>query len=142
MARPRWRQVRRFCELQGYRATRTDHHYYDKVLADGTTSGTKVSFGRDGEEVPPGLWSRVWRVQLRLRSEEEFWKGLNGQPFEYDLPPSPELPSPLPPYLDSFLRNTLHFAEERVAATSRQEAQDLLNAYFSEELRRPIDAPE
>lgn len=142
MARPKWRHVRRFCTLQGYRATQTDHYYYDKVLEDGTTSGTKVSFGRDGEEVPPGLWSRIWRLQLRLRTEDEFWRGLNGEPVEYDLSPAPEQPSALPPYLDRFLRDTLHYTEDRITATPRLEAQALLNAFFAEELRRPADAPE
>ena len=65
--------MRRFCEVQNYRATHTDHYYYDKVLPDGSTSGTKVSFGKDSEVVPPELWKRVWHRQLRLKREDDIW---------------------------------------------------------------------
>lgn len=45
MARPTWGQVRRFCAAQGDHETRTDHDYFDQALPDGSSSGTKVSFG-------------------------------------------------------------------------------------------------
>lgn len=135
MPRPRWGQVRRFCELQGYRESRTTHYFYDKVLPDGSTSGTMVSFGRDGEAVPSEMWTRVWRRQLRLRDEEDFWRGLEGGAVEYDMPPTPEPATPLPAYLTRFLRDTLHYSEERIASLSREEAQGLLNEYYAGELR-------
>ena len=112
MPRPRWGQLRRFCELQGYGETRTDHFYYEKVLSDGLTSGTKVSFGRDAETIPSQLWTRVWRRQLRLRSEEDFWSGLEGGPVRYDIPPAPDPPIPLPDCLLRFLRDILRYSEE------------------------------
>lgn len=58
---PRWGDVRRFCERQGYRESRTDHFHDVKVLTDGSTSATMVSMGVDREEVTPQLWGRVWR---------------------------------------------------------------------------------
>lgn len=134
--RPRWEQVRRFCALQAYRETRTDHYYYDKVLSDGSTSGTKVSFGKDGEEVPPGLWKRVWSLQLRLSSEDEFWKGLDGQPVQYNIPPASEPAAPLPGYLVRFLRDVLYWPEDHIAAITREQAQDLYNAYHAGTLRQ------
>ncbi len=137
MARPTWGQVRRFCTVQGYHQTRTDHDYFDKALPDGSSSGTKVSFGRDSEQLPAGLWRRVWRHQLRLKSEGDFWRGLEGAPVTYDIPPTPEPATPLPPYLARFLRDILHYTEEQIAATTRKAAQDLLNAHYASELREP-----
>lgn len=76
MPRPKWGQVREFCRNQGYIETHTDHFHYLKVLPDRSTSGTMVSFGVDGEDVPSQMWQQVWRRQLRLAAEDEFWKGL------------------------------------------------------------------
>ena len=136
MPRPRWGEVRRFCQLQGYEETRTTHYYYDKVLPDGSTSGTIVSFGRDSEIVPSQMWSMVLRRQLRLRSEQCFWRGLEGEEVEYDLPPTPAPSAPLPEYLERFLRDTLHYSDEQISAVSVSQAQDMLNAHYSRELRR------
>ncbi len=138
--RPKWGQVRAFCRVQGYRETRTDHYYYDKVLSDRSTSGTKVSFGKDADEVPPELWKRVWSLQLRLKSEGEFWKGLDGTPPEYAIPPMPQIPETLPAYLLRFLRDTLHCADDQIDLLDQEQAQDLLNAYYAGTLRQSRDA--
>lgn len=138
--RPRWGQVRRFCTAQHYRETRSDHYYYDKVLSDGSTSGTKVSFGKDSEDVPPQLWKRVWSLQLRLKSEDEFWKGLEGQQVEFALPPIPQSTAPLPDYLSRFLKDVLHYSDDQVTATTQEQAQELLNAYYSGTLRQRQDS--
>jgi len=59
------------------RPSRTDHDFYDKVLADGSTAGTKISFGvSETDLIPPSLWPRIWRRQLRLRVKSEFRQGL------------------------------------------------------------------
>jgi hypothetical protein len=111
------------------------HYFYDKILPDGPTSGTMVSFGRDGETIPSEMWSRVWRHQLRLRSEADFWQGLEGGRVDYDIPPAPEPTISLPSYLERFLRDNLHYSDEEIAATNEEQAQRLLNAYYSRELR-------
>ena len=129
--------MRRFCEVQGYQETRTDHHYHDKALPDGSSSGTKVSIGSDSLQIPIGLWTRVWRHQLRLASEEQFWRGLDGHEPKYDIPPTPEPATPLPAYLARFLSTILHYTEEQIAATSREEAQRLLNESYAAHLREP-----
>jgi hypothetical protein len=134
---PRWGQVREFCRRQGYRETRTDHFRYLKVLADRSTSGTIISMGVDGEEVPPNMWRLVWKQQLRLAGEDEFWKGLGGEPVQYAVPPAPEPSRPLPEYLERFLRQVLHYEDAEIARTSRAEAQALLNAHYARELREP-----
>lgn len=130
--RPTWAQVRRFCEKQGFRPSTTDHDFYDKVLSDGSTAGTKISFNRaETESVSPSLWPRIWKRQLRLRSEDEFWRGLDGTPVEYDIPREVEPPQPLPEYLIRHLRDDRHLSDDAIAATSREEAQRLLNAWYS-----------
>ncbi len=78
MPRPRWGQVREFCLKVGYRETCTDHYRYIKVLPGRIPSRTKVSLGVDGEVIPVQMWQQVWRKQLRLATEDEFWKGLAG----------------------------------------------------------------
>ncbi len=130
--RPTWAQVRRFCEKQGFRPSTTDHDFYDTLLPDGSTAGTKISFNRaETEPVSPSLWPRVWKRQLRLRSEGDFWRGLDGAPIEYDIPQAPELPQPLPDYLARHLCEDRHLSEDAIAATPREEAQRLLNAWYS-----------
>lgn len=130
--RPTWAQVRRFCEKQGFRPSTTDHDFYDTLLPDGSTAGTKISFNRaETEPVAPSLWPRIWKRQLRLRSEGDFWRGLDGAPVEYDIPCITESPQPLPDYLARHLREDRHLLEDAIAATPREEAQRLLNAWYS-----------
>jgi hypothetical protein len=94
--RPTWAQVRRFCEKQAFRPSTTDHDFYDKVLPDGSTAGTKISFNRaETESVSPSLWPRIWKRQLRLPSEDEFWRGLDGTPVDYAIPEAAEPPPTL-----------------------------------------------
>ncbi len=136
--RPTWGQVRRFCERQGFRQSTTDHDFYDKVLPDGSTAGTKISFGvAETETVPSSLWSRMWKRQLRLRSENEFWRGLDGELIIFDIPTTAEPAEPLPDYLARHLREDRHLPEEEIAALSRPEAQRLLNAWYSGEREEP-----
>jgi hypothetical protein len=131
--RPTWAQLRQFCRRQGFRSSRTDHDFYDKVLADGSTAGTKISFGvAETETVPASLWPRIWRRQLRLRSESDFWQGLEDGPVEYDIPPTGEEGQPLPGYLSRHLRDDRHWPEDRIASTSREEAQKLINDWYSQ----------
>jgi hypothetical protein len=132
--RPTWGQLRRFCERQGFRPSATDHDFYDKVLADGSTAGTKISFGStETEPVPPSLWPRIWRRLLRLRSESEFWRALDGGTVDYAIPPTSEPSQPLLEYLVRHLREDRHWPEDQIASTSRDEAQRLLNDWYSRE---------
>jgi hypothetical protein len=130
--RPTWAQLRRFCEQQGFRRSTTDHTFYDTVLPDGSTAGTKISFGlADTETIPSSLWPRIWKRQLRLRSEEEFWRGLTGLAVEYDIPRTEAPPQPLREYLLRHLREDRHLDEAAIANTTRGEAQRLLNDWYS-----------
>ena len=132
--RPTWGQVRQFCIAQGYQERRGDHDRYIKVIGR-ESSGTMISHGVDGETVPTQMWVLVWKRQLKLASEEEFWKGLRGEAVQYAIPPAPESLTPLPAYLERFLRETLHWSPEQIAQTTHDEAQALLNAYYARELQ-------
>lgn len=134
---PRWGQLREFCLKQGYRETVTDHFRYLKLLPDRSTSGTMVSKGKDGETIPSGMWQLVWRRQLRLASEEEFWRGLTGETVRYATREEPEGEEPLPSYLRRFLETVLHLDESEIRRMTREEAQAMLNAHYSRELREP-----
>ncbi len=136
--RPTWGQLRRFCERQGFRQSTTDHDFYDKVLPDGSTAGTKISFGlAETEAVPSSLWPRIWKRQLRLRSEDEFWRGFDGGPVAFDLPQGEESAPPLPDYLARHLREARHLSEDAIVALSRAEAQRLLNEWYRRDRGKP-----
>ena len=74
---------------------------------------------------------------MKLATEEEFWNGLDGRTVQYEIPPTPEPQLPLPEYLPRHLRDELHWPEERIAETTRDEAQELLNAWYARELLDP-----
>jgi hypothetical protein len=83
---PSFEDLRRFCEIDGWEELRRvrggtgDHRRYRKVLVDGTILRTRVSHGH-GEIGDPGLWTRIWRDQLGLETEDAFWQALrDGRP--------------------------------------------------------------
>ena len=66
---PSWRALKRYCELTGWELYKeTDHYFYGKVLADGTSLRTKVSKGSG--EIHFHLWREILRKQLRTTQEE------------------------------------------------------------------------
>lgn len=127
--------MREFCRRLGYRETRTDHYHYVKVLPDRSVSRTMVPFGADGDTVPAAMWLQVWKHQLKLASEEAFWRGLEGEEAGYSLSAEPEPGRPLPPHLHRFLRDVQHLSQEEIEASSREEAQELLNRYYARDLQ-------
>jgi hypothetical protein len=129
---PTWRDVMDFCQRNGYERDERSHHtYFTREPVPGFVSQTYVSRGAGNGRVPTPLWPRVWRDQLRLANEEEFWKGLDGEEYRYDLPPTPQLAEPMKAYLIRFLRGTLHYTDEQIAGITSEEAQQMLDEYFS-----------
>lgn len=131
---PTWGQVRQFCLRRGYRETGTNRYRHVKPLPDRSISGTLVSLGADSQGVPASLRTRVWCRQLHLAGETEFWHGLEGASVAYDSSPAPVSAPTLPDYLVRFLKGTLDWTDEQVAATTREQAQELLNDYYAREL--------
>jgi len=129
--RPTWGEVRRFCERQGFARRETDHTFFDKTFPGGETAGPKISRGVDGETLTKARWSLVWRRQLRLRSEDDFWRGLEGESVEYDILAPPASPEPLPEYLRRFLTSVRHLTKEEIADTPQDEAMRLWYTHLS-----------
>ncbi|HEX8958232.1 MAG TPA: hypothetical protein VF770_00245 [Solirubrobacterales bacterium] len=128
MPQPRYSDLRRFCEIDGWeettkRSRNPDHTRYRKVLDDGRVLRTKVSHGR-GSIDDQALWNRIWREQLGLGSEEEFWNALRDRK-PVDRAPSPPAP-PSGPSKPGWLLNSLIFVaglpEEEVERLSVEEA--------------------
>ncbi len=132
--RPTWSEVRQFCLRQGFAYTATHHDYYEKEIAPGFTAKTRISHGKDADTVSVNLWKLVWHEQLRLRSEDDFWRGLDGAPFSYDLPPTSSPPEPFPGYLLRHLREHLHLSEDEAAQVSREDAQRQFDEWCSRNL--------
>ena len=87
--------------------------------------------------MPPTLWPRIWKRQLRLRAEDEFWRGLDGEPVQYDVPRGVEPAYPLPDFLARHLREDRHLPEREIATISREEAQRRLNEWYSRDRGNP-----
>ena len=126
---PDKKDLRRFCELDGWEETEAvspDHDRYRKKLDDGSVLRTKVSPGRGPVCDDIALWTRIWRHQLGLESEDEFWEVLKtrkraprGQPTQQ---PAGEA---LDAWLFEFLVNLVGLSENEVLALSSEAAMEL-----------------
>jgi hypothetical protein len=129
--RPKWREIRQFCENEGFTLFRSDHDYFDKVFAGGETAGTKISRGVEGETLDPAMWHQVWKRQLRLKSEEDFWRGVRGESVVYDIPAPPAAPKPLSPHLVRYLRTVEYLDDAAIEMISEEEATTRYFRYLS-----------
>lgn len=65
---PKWKELRLFCERDGWQLYKsTDHDYYRKILPDGTVKRTKVS--RSSKEISYFLWREILKTQLKVTEE-------------------------------------------------------------------------
>jgi hypothetical protein len=61
---PKWRDLKRFCERDGWELYKqTDHYFYRKFLDNGDILRTKVSMSTG--EIPSGTWQQILKKQLR-----------------------------------------------------------------------------
>jgi hypothetical protein len=128
---PDKKDLRRFCELDGWeqtKATSPDHHRYRKTLENGDILRTRVSLGRGPACDDPALWNRVWRYQLALANEAEFWEVLRTRrpagrsPIGRGAPTSaPQQPS-MPAWLFEFLVNVIGLPENNVLDMTDEQA--------------------
>lgn len=100
MPQPRFSDIRRFCEIDRWeelgraQGGTGDHWRYRKVLDDGTVLRTRASHS-DEQIGDPGLWQRIWKYQLGLESEEQFWEALRtGQPIVRGASEQPAVTGP------------------------------------------------
>ena len=62
---PSWRELKRFCERDGWELYKdTDHYFYRKAGKDGTVRRTKVSKGTG--EIKYHMWRQILKKQLRV----------------------------------------------------------------------------
>lgn len=65
---PSWKELKRFCENDGWDLYKeTDHDYYRKLMPDGTLKRTKVS--RGSGQIKGHLWENILRKQLKVTKE-------------------------------------------------------------------------
>lgn len=129
MPQPRLSDLRRFCQIDAWEEVtkgrrRPDHTRYRKVLDSGDVLRTKVSHGR-GTIEDPSLWSHIWREQLGLESEDQFWAALDsGEP----VPRATSTASPSGPSKPAWLETQLIYSagvpEGEVAAMTESEARE------------------
>ena len=65
---PSWRELKRFCERDGWELYKdTDHYYFRKMDDDGNLRITKVSKGTG--EIYGNLWNIILKKQLQVSKE-------------------------------------------------------------------------
>lgn len=65
---PKWRELKRFCESDGWELYKdTDHYFYRKTDGEGNIRKTKVSKGSG--EIPKQLWQSILKNQLQVTKD-------------------------------------------------------------------------
>jgi len=65
---PSWRDLKRFCERDGWELYKdTNHYFYTKINDAGKARFTKVSKGTG--EIDKNLWNRILKQQLQVTKE-------------------------------------------------------------------------
>lgn len=65
---PRWKELKRFCDRDGWELYKdTDHYFYRKVDEDGAIRMTKVSKGFG--EIHRAMWQMILKKQLQVTQE-------------------------------------------------------------------------
>jgi hypothetical protein len=124
LPQPTFGDLRRFCEIdawskkKGARGKTGDHDRYVKQLGDGTILRTRVSHSND-QIGNADLWHHIWRDQLGLESEDQFWTALKtGQPVPRETEPLRGTPE----WLIQRLIHTVGLSEEEALGLSVEEA--------------------
>lgn len=132
---PDKRDLKRFCEIDGWEETNArnpDHSRYKKTLDDGGILRTKVSHGRGSACGDSALWHRIWRHQLELESEDQFWEVLSsGEPAQRGAPePAPAQPG-MAAWLFEYLIHRIEISEDEALAMEEEEAMGLYLKHIS-----------
>lgn len=62
---PSWRELKRFCERDGWELYKdTDHYFYRKIMDDRSLKRTKISKGTG--EISTQLWKDILKKQLQV----------------------------------------------------------------------------
>lgn len=69
MSLPKWSELKRFYEKDGWEPYKNaDHYFYRKFMLDGQIKMTKVS--RGSGEIKKHLWQEILKKQLQVTQEE------------------------------------------------------------------------
>jgi hypothetical protein len=135
---PRFSDIRRFCAIDGWeelgrvRGGTGDHWRYRKILPDGRVLRTRASHGT-GQIADPNLWQRIWREQLGLESEDQFWEALRSGDVVQRAGQAPARPSgaSIPAWVvQGLLRAGMR--EEEIRGLDAAEAQRRLEDLWSQ----------
>jgi hypothetical protein len=101
------------------------------MLDDGTILRTRVSHG-SGEIASPDLWARIWRDQLGLEKEEDFWDALRtGWPVPRgEAPPVPPTGPTTPGWVVAGLIRAGR-SEPEIRSLTADEATQLLHEIWT-----------
>ena len=65
---PSWRELKRFCDVDGWEMYRkSDHYYYRKTMPDGSIKRTKVSMVSG--EIGSKKWENILKDQLEVSQQ-------------------------------------------------------------------------
>ncbi len=128
--------MRRFCEIDGWEQRRSatgrtgDHHRYKKHLPDGRILRTKAS--HSNAEIGKALWRHIWKEQLAVENEEQFWEALRtGRPVDREAPAGPSRPT-LPGWLVQKLLGEVGLSEAELRDMTEDEARHRLHEHRSQ----------
>lgn len=69
MSLPKWSELKRFYEKDGWEPYKNaDHYFYRKFMPDGKIKMTKIS--REPGEIKKHLWQEILKKQLQATQEE------------------------------------------------------------------------
>lgn len=115
-------------ELKSARGKRPDHDRYRKTLANGDILTTKVS--RNKKQYGDAFWRHIWREQLGLESEDEFWEALQtGKPVPRKADAAPPERPTITAWLVERLTYTVGVPPEEIAQMSPEEAEQRWEAF-------------
>jgi hypothetical protein len=130
---PTFDDLRRFCEIDGWskkesaRGKAGYHDRYRKQLGDGTILRTKVS-RHEGQIGSPSLWHHIWKDQLGLEREDQFWTALkSGKPVQREA----EAARGTPEWLIRQLIQTVGMTEAEALALSPDKAAARWERYIT-----------
>lgn len=133
MPPPTWNDLERFCEIDGWERREGDHIRFRKQLDDGRILRTKVS-RKGSETIGRSLWTHIWREQLALPAEEDFWETLETRnPADREPLGRAERPAQrgLPAWLWQRLTEEVGLSEEEVRTLSEEQALERLHEFWS-----------
>lgn len=142
--------LKKFCRIDGWTETveakrpgggtkkRGDHYRYRRVLDDGSVLRTRVSHGRGPAFDDPSMWSHVWRDQLGLDSEDDFWEALrSGDPVPRGAVAASPPDAPAKElWLVEFLIHVTGISEADVLAMEEDEAMTRYLAHIGTSVTR------